>query len=239
MARQILNKIFPSVIFIFVIAALSGCSSSKFVPDGCYLLDDVKVVSEGIASPTGLKVTSYKGTESTFQWNAVDGAEKYKVQVYYWDIDQKDYVYVVNEEETTETSYTVTGLDMRDTYFAKVAAVSGEMSSAYCDSYTLAPTLAEPVGIAPTDYDGKSFTAAWEPYKDADYYLLNVYTYTKEGDFPLPIYYIIDREVKETSFFVSNLPYDGYIYYFSVVAVRKDGEITKASKEIPATGSPA
>ena len=27
---------------------------------------------------------------------------------------------------------------------------------------------------------------------------------------------------------------DGYIYYFSVVAVRKDGEITKASKEIPA-----
>ena len=112
-----------------------------------WYLDDVKVVSEGIASPTGLKVTSYKGTESTFQWNAVDGAEKYKVQVYYWDIDQKDYVYVVNEEETTETSYTVTGLDMRDTYFAKVAAVSGEMSSAYCDSYTLAPTLAEPVGI--------------------------------------------------------------------------------------------
>lgn len=199
-----------------------------------WYLDDVKVVSEGIASPTGLKVTSYKGTESTFQWNAVDGAEKYKVQVYYWDIDQKDYVYVVNEEETTETSYTVTGLDMRDTYFAKVAAVSGEMSSAYCDSYTLAPTLAGPVGIAPTDYDGKSFTAAWEPYEDADYYLLNVYTYTKEGDFPLPIYYIIDREVKETSFFVSNLPYDGYIYYFSVVAVRKDGEITKASKEIPA-----
>lgn len=46
MARQILNKIFPSVIFTFVIAALSGCSSSKFVPDGCYLLDDVKVESD-------------------------------------------------------------------------------------------------------------------------------------------------------------------------------------------------
>lgn len=43
-----------------------------------WYLDDVKVVSEGIASPTGLKVTSYKGTESTFQWNAVDGAENTK-----------------------------------------------------------------------------------------------------------------------------------------------------------------
>ena len=194
-----------------------------------WYIDDIAVLTEGIPSPVNLHVTSYKGYESTFAWDAVDGAEKYKVLVYYWDDTQKEYVYIVDGEETTETSYRVTDLDPAITYFFKVAAVQGTNVSAYSDSWTIMPVLAAPKPITPTDYDGNSFTAAWEPYEDAAYYVLNVFCYIDET----PDSFIENQRVDGTSYFVEDLP-ASYIFYFTVYVVRNDGEISMESEETPA-----
>lgn len=198
-----------------------------------WYIDDIAVISQGISSPGNLHVTSYKGYESTFAWDATDEAEKYKVQVYYWDQTQKEYVYVVDGEETTATTYRVTELNPEETYFVKVAAVQGTHVSAYSDSQTLAPVLAAPTPITPTDYDGSSFTAAWEPYEDAAYYVLNVYCYQQDSSLPLPISFLEDEKVEGTSYHVTDLPMS-YIFYFTVYVVRNDGEISMKSKEMPA-----
>ena len=198
-----------------------------------WYVDDIAVISEGIPSPENLHVTSFKGYESTFAWDATAEAEKYKVQVYFWDKSKKDYTYIVDGEETTETSYKVTGLDLTETYFFKVAAVQGTSVSAYSESRTIAPVLAAPTPIKPTDYSGTSFTAAWEPYEDADFYVLNVYCYQQDSTLPLPIPFIVDEEVEGTSYFVDKLP-ENYIFYFTVYVVRNDGEISQKSKEMPA-----
>lgn len=198
-----------------------------------WYVDDIAVITQGIPAPENLHVTSYKGYESTFAWDATEEAEKYKVQVYYWNTSKKDYTYVVDGVETAETSYRVTGLDMDETYFFKVAAVQGTNVSAYSSSLTLAPVLAAPTPITPTDYDGDSFTAAWEPYEDADYYVLNVYCYQQDSTLPLPIPFIVDQKVEGTSYFVENLP-PNYIFYFTVYVVRNDGEISQKSNEVPA-----
>lgn len=197
-----------------------------------WYVDDIAVLTEGIPSPENLHVTSYKGYESTFAWSPTDEAEKYKVQVYYWNTTQKEYIYVVDGEETTDTLYRVTDLDPEETYFVKVAAVQGTSVSAYSESMTIMPVLAAPTPITPTDYDGNSFTAAWQPYEDADYYVLNVYCYQQDSSLPLPISFIENLQVDSTSYFVDDLP-GSYIFYFTVYVVRNDGEISMKSREMP------
>lgn len=46
MVKRILNKSFLFVFLVITAALLSGCSASKFVPDGRFMLDDVRIKSD-------------------------------------------------------------------------------------------------------------------------------------------------------------------------------------------------
>lgn len=46
MVKQVSKYIFLFISLIPLLAVLSGCSASKFIPEGKYLLDDVKVISD-------------------------------------------------------------------------------------------------------------------------------------------------------------------------------------------------
>lgn len=46
MVKRILNKSFLLVFPVITAALFSGCSASKFVPDGRFMLDDVRIESD-------------------------------------------------------------------------------------------------------------------------------------------------------------------------------------------------
>lgn len=198
---------------------------------GEWFIDDVKVTCDGVPWPEGMNVTGYKGTEATLHWNAVEGADYYVYNLYYFSMDTYKYEYLKKDERVDGTSVTVTGLDSKETYFWQVATVMDGKQSAYTDNMTIKITLGAPVTYQPEDYDGTQFTASWDAVGEGSTYLLKVYSYINGGTFDAEMVPFLEETVTETSYLVTGLD-ENTIYYYTVQATTGEGEISMTSPEM-------
>lgn len=199
---------------------------------GGWIFDDLSVTSEGVPAPSELEVLSYKGTEMTVRWNAVEGAEAYVYNIFYPNNMAGGDLYLKRNEKTTDNMLTVTGLDPNTRYQMNVASVIGGKQSSFSQSFDINPILATPEAIRPTDYNGSSFTAAWNAVAGADRYVLNVYSYIDGGTRDeVLVPFIEDKEVTGTSSLVTGLD-KSTIYYFTVQAKNGNGDISDISTAI-------
>ncbi len=93
-------------------------------------------------------------------------------------------VAVEKDIETTECSYTVTGLDIEKDYSYTVKAVNTEFCSAESNEIS-AYGLAAPVTTGASDVDSDHYTANWEVSPKAEGYMVDnyrVYTTAKDGE---------------------------------------------------------
>lgn len=220
-------------------ASLSLGSEYSFIQmwtnNGEWFIDDVKIESSGVSAPVNLAVKNYKGTSATLCWDAVDGADSYLLNVYYFDASTYDYAYLLENESVKGTSYDVTGLDENLMYFFDVRAVVGEEVSPLSESATIESSVAAPEALPATDYAGTSFTANWTEVSGAAGYLLSVYyeTISEDGYETLTNYVLENEEVQGTSYTVDGLD-ESLVYYYTVKAVMDDGTYSKPSAAVAA-----
>lgn len=91
-----------------------------------------------------------------------------------------------------------------------------------------------PKALKWTEYTGDSFVANWTEVEGADHYLLNCYYVRREGtEDQLPDYkYILkDKEVKETSYKLTDLDPEK-VYYYYVYAVNSEGLMSDESQVV-------
>ena len=191
-----------------------------------WFLDDYTVTSEGTAPPMNIHVTSYKGHEATVEWdNAVDGV------TYLYNllcVDEATQESTIERENvpTDVNSATITDLDFSKSYGIQVATKKGDDISKYSETVMIKPFLPGPELIAPTDCDGTSFTASWNPLPDAVKY----YLYVTHTEYSWPERTVIDfqTETTETSYKVTDLEPE-IVHSFGVQAQLSNGEITAIS----------
>lgn len=198
--------------------------------DGEYYIDDIKMVAEGLSAPQNLTVSKYMGTSAELSWDPVDGADSYLLNVYYFSMDTFDYVYLLQEEPVSGTTYTVNGLDPNESYYFDVAAVMGEEISPLSESVTIESPIEAPTALPATNYSATSFTANWEPVEGASSYLLSVLYMNEDGDVE---YVIENKEVQGTSYDVKDLT-AGTVYYYQVTAKMSDGSVSQPSSAMAA-----
>lgn len=196
-----------------------------------WYVDDIKIACDGVACPDGMKVTGYKGTEATLNWNAVEGADYYVYNLFYFSMDTYKYEYLKKDERVDGTSVTVTGLDRKETYFWQVATVRDGMQSAYSDKMTIKITKQAPETYQPTDYDGTQFTAKWDDLGEGSQYQLDVYSYKNGGTYDAEKVPFLETTVTTTSYLVTGLD-ENTIYYYTVQGTTGEGELTLTSNEL-------
>ncbi|WP_425390171.1 fibronectin type III domain-containing protein [Ekhidna sp.] len=123
------------------------------------------------AAPSNLVSSNITSSGFTAQWDAVDGADSYRI-----DLDNFPAFATpeVEDLEVTGTSHVFTGLNDADEYHWRVRAVnvSGTSSNSVSVSLTTLP-------VTPVALDGESvlsdrFTAKWEAVDGADNYRIDV-----------------------------------------------------------------
>ena len=201
--------------------SLSKGTAESFIQmwtyEGEYFIDDIKISAEGLSAPQNPTVSKYMGTSAELSWDAVAGADSYLLNVYYFSMDTFDYVYLLQEEPVSGTTYTVNGLDPNESYYFDVAAVVGEEISPLSESVTIESPIEAPTALPATNYSATSFTANWEAVEGASSYLLSV-LYEGESDIE---YVFENKEVQGTSYDVEDLT-AGIVYYYQITAKMSD-----------------
>ena len=197
--------------------------------EGEYFIDDIKISAEGLSAPQNPTVSKYMGTSAELSWDAVAGADSYLLNVYYFSMDTWDYVYLLQNEPVTGTSYTVEGLDPNEGYYFDVAAVQGDKTSPLSESVTIESPIEAPTALPATNYSATSFTANWEAVEGASSYLLSV-LYEGESDIE---YVFENKEVQGTSYDVEDLT-AGIVYYYQITAKMSDGSVSQPSEMVAA-----
>lgn len=144
------------------------------------LLDDIKIVQidQYVQTPNVLPHQSYTGTSFRPNWNKVDGAEKYSINVYNSDEYGTIGSAIVEDMQTTDTICTVRGLVPGNIYRYNVTAIAGthrSLPSANIELYDLAVPAFNEV----TDLKDGQFTASWAKVPQALYYNYYLYKETK------------------------------------------------------------
>lgn len=197
--------------------------------DGESFIDDIKISAEGISAPQNLTVSKYMGTSAELSWDAVEGADSYLLNVYYFSMETWDYAYLLKEEPVTGTSYTIEGLDPNEGYYFDVAAVQGDKISPLSESVSIVSPIDPPTPLPATNYSATSFTANWEAVEGVSSYLLSV-LYEGESDIE---YVFENKEVQGTSYDVEDLT-AGIVYYYQITAKMSDGSVSQPSEMIAA-----
>ena len=79
-----MRKGYLYTIFFFAILMLASCSATKFVPDGSYLLDEVKVITDNKeVKPSNLRM--YVRQNPNAKWFSL-----IKTQLYVYDLSGRD-----------------------------------------------------------------------------------------------------------------------------------------------------
>lgn len=194
--------------------SLSGYASSSLDMDFWY--------KDTSAKTTGLKVKSKTSDSITLKWSAADDAQKYCV--YRYDDVQDKYVKIA---ETSEKTYTDSGLDAASSYQYKVRGVwnigGANYYGAYSSVLTTNTDLAVVGKITADTRSATSLTLSWDEADGADGYC--VYQYDEAGSSYKEI-----ADVTDTSYKVSGLS-AATTYRFKICAYAKtDDTVTKGNK---------
>lgn len=95
----------------------------------------------------------------------------------------------------------------------------------YVKVYQVNPYVNMPTALPHTNYKGTSFTANWTKVEDAESYLLNVYSISRENEMQAgdTTFLCKDQPVNDTTFTVQNA-ISGETYYYDVRAVKGSHE---------------
>jgi hypothetical protein len=159
-------------------------------------------------------------TSVTFVWEAAPGAETYQLQI----ATVQDFsVIFLDQDNISETSYAINGLDNDRTYYWRVRAINnfgeGEWSEVW--SFTTAIGIpSAPVLVLPennAENQPVTITFEWEEESLADYYRLQV---SKVSDFSSTVVNV--GNITASSYEVTNLEYL-QTYYWRVNATNESG----------------
>ncbi|WKN45585.1 fibronectin type III domain-containing protein [Tunicatimonas pelagia] len=183
----------------------------------------VHLTTTQLTKPVLLEIPDRVQNELTFQWQAVTSAINYTVEVTTDPLFLNETAYVVENERTEDTSFTVTGLNPNTSYYFRVRAHSEKSFSEYSEKGVITtsplstPTLNEISNLSST-----SFTATWTSVSNIDSYVLEVSTYP---DFST-LFVSVD-EITDTTYNVEELTGDQT--YYCRVKAEKDGSYSAYS----------
>lgn len=146
---------------------------------GAFYIDYLKIEQSETFSmtPDAYRPVDFDGEKFTAEWRSVSGAESYLVDVYTKD-EEGNKTYVLQQEETVETSMVVTVPDSNQKYYYCVSAKAGDnvsMPSEEQDVVIRINELDAPVALEASDVDDNGFTANWEATENAESYKVSVY----------------------------------------------------------------
>lgn len=169
----------------------------QFFGDAPVFIDDIEVCQTGgsvvepepISAPVALSASDITSTGFTANWEPVQGASAYLLDVFYFVDNQPQYV--EKDFETTETSKTLTGLEPGRLYYYSVQATDGtdvSAESAIISAKEPVESLEAPVAAAATEVSNDGFRANWSAVEGATYYevvTLSDYKIPESGTFVL------------------------------------------------------
>ena len=149
-------------------------------------IDDIKVyqIDQYIDTPVTLAHSNYTNEGFTANWEAVDGAEYYLINVYSLDADGK-VVDLLVDQKAEGTSYNVTGIESGKTYYYTLRAVKGDKISIETLPVEVFD-LAAPVLNKASEVVDDKYTATWSEVASAErynYWAYNVRKADTDGEF--------------------------------------------------------
>ena len=134
-------------------------------------LDNIKIyqIDQYVGYPLTLSMKYYRGTSFTLDWDKVEGAEKYLVDVYTKDANGNIKDYLLQDEEASENKLEVTGAENGTVYYFKVRGVKGNHVS-------LPSEEAQVLGVATPELKpvespvNDKYTASWDAVPAAEAY---------------------------------------------------------------------
>jgi len=135
-------------------------------------IDDIEVyqIDQYVHTPVTLPYSQYTGTSFCANWQAVEGAESYLLDVYHYDLETGAAEPFLLQQSVTGNSYTVEGIVSGETYYYQVSAVKGEHVSMISSSEVVFDLVAPTNLRATLNQATSSFTAAWDAVPSADVY---------------------------------------------------------------------
>ena len=169
----------------------------QFFADAPVFVDDIEITQvdgtevepQKPSAPIALPATDITETGFTANWQAVETATSYLLDVFYF-VDNKPQ-YVKKDFETTATSETLSGLQSGCLYYYSVQANDGTLISDESDIIPAKNTvdaIDAPVVAQATEISDEGFRANWSSVSDASYYevvTLSDYKIPSSGTFVL------------------------------------------------------
>lgn len=149
-------------------------------------IDDVRVyqIDQYVNTPVTLPHSNYNGRSFDANWEAVDGAEYYLLNVY--SLDENGQVKdLLTDQKAEGTSYTVEGIVSGETYYYAVRAVKGSHESIETLPVEVFD-LEAPVLNKASEVKDSKYTATWSEVPSAErynYWAYNVRTADADGEF--------------------------------------------------------
>jgi hypothetical protein len=190
-----------NMFFIALAVALSACGSGS---------EPVEPIPPPV--PLATAATSVTGEGFTANWNTVDGAEGYELEV----ATDADFSAITIMETTEFNSVNIRGLDPVTEYYYRVRAnFSSQILSANSNVISLFTLPDPPAATAATNETSDGFTANWQEVAGISSYLL----FLSEDSFAsVPAVYVsgyAGKEVSGTSHEVTGLD-PGVLYYYAL-----------------------
>lgn len=153
---------------------------------GPIYIDDIKVyqIDQYVDTPVTLPHSNYKGNSFDANWEAVDGAEAYLLNVYSLD-ENSDVVDFIVDKRVEGTSFTVEGIESGKTYYYTLRAVKGTHESMETQPVEVFDLEAPVLNDVEEVKDGV-YTASWNDVPTAErynYWAYNVRTAEDDGEF--------------------------------------------------------
>ncbi len=172
-------------------------------------------------APVATAATNIGETELTANWNAVDGATSYELDVS-TSSSFASFLAGYEAKSVTGTSEKITGLTENTEYFYRIRAKNSAGNSANSNVISAktnaqaVPQVATPVASNATNITETSFKANWQTAQNATQYTLEVSTSSNFTSLK------VNETLTATSFEVTNLD-ENTTYFYRVKASNQDG----------------
>ena len=202
------------------------------------LIDDVRVVVEGLPAPKALPCIAYTYTSALAHWEPVEQAESYNL--YFYRLSTLTWEYEIEQvyRGIKATEFFLNDLDRNSYYGYQVTCVANGRESAKSNWIDLCSEIGELTVEPCSDFNGDSFTANWQGHDAAKSY--NVWLFVDEWDNSIDTWIYRHRgtftaDEGATSLHIADVGLDpDSTYYYTVQAVDRFGVESPRSDYIAA-----
>ena len=191
------------------------------------LIDDVRVVVEGLPAPKALPCVAYNYTSALARWEPVPEADSYNL--YFYCLSTVTWEFEIQQvyRGLTSTEFFLNNLDRKSNYGYQVSCVAGGRESALSNWIDLRSEIDEIKALPCSDFAGDSFTANWQPDAKAKSYNVSIYVDQWDKGFADWIYRqrgTLTAPEGASSLHIENIGLDpDSTYYYTVQAVDQFG----------------